>query len=1377
MTIRSNGLKGVVSIGLATVICGALLSCGGPVGSPEENGGKAPDLLVMSPTVSDPGPAAGARFTLSATVRNAGDGASEATLLRYYRSADATISRTDMEVGTDAVAALAASGTGKESVDLTAPDTAGTYYYGACVDAVTAETDATDNCSTSVKVAVPSTTEPQDRQDLVVTSPTVSDGAPAAGTAFTLSVAVSNAGREAAAATTVRYYQSADATITTSDTEVGTDAVAELAPSGSGSQSVELTAPSTPGTYYYGACVDAVAGESDMTNNCSTSAQVTVPEPEHPELVVTLPSVSDSRPPAGAEFTLSVTVRNAGGEAAAATTVRYYQSADATITMSDTQVGTGAVAELAATGSSSQSVELVAPATAGTYYYGACVDAVTDESDTTNNCSTAVQVTVPEPRRPDLLVTLPSVSDGRPVTGTSFTLSATVGNDGDGTAAATTVRYYRSTDATITTSDTQVGTGAVAELAAAGSASQSVDLVAPSTQGTYYYGACVDAVGDESDTTNNCSPSVEVSVQVTVTEPQGHPDLLVTLPSVSDGRPVTGTSFRLSATVSNDGDGSAAATTLRYYRSTDATITTSDTGVGTDAIAGLGADGSSSEYVDVTAPATAGPYYYGACVDTVTDESDTTNNCSAPVKVDVEEPTHPDLEVETPTVDDTSPETGATFTLSATVSNTGDAGSAATTLRYYRSADATITRSDTQVGTDSVGALAALGSSAESISLTASATAGPYYYGACVDAVTDESDTTDNCSASVEVDVEEPKYPDLKVGTPTVDDMTPETGATITLSATVSNAGDGRSAAATLRYYRSTDATITTSDTQVGTDSVGALAALGSSKESISLAAPSTPGPYYYGACVDAVTGESDTTNNCSASVTVTVTAPKLSVEDASAEEDDGPLHFPVTLEPVSGRTVTVRFATSDATATAGSDYISTTGTLTFAAGTGTQTITVSVTDDSQDEQDESLTVTLTSPSNATLQDATATGVIHDDDDDDDDHGDSQETATTVVPATVTTAQEPISGHLETDGDIDYFRVVADSGETVSAILDASAQPGNFVYRAFVRIESPSSTSSDSSTTVYVRVWSRLGTPTYSLAIWIRDANDPKDTTFDIELMYSSTAQPTASQKAIFRAAADKWESVITEGLDARLISISNMCRNGDTHDFGSWVDDLLIDIRVESIDGAGGVWASAATCTIRSHTSGLPYTSEVTFDSADINRLSSGNLRILALHEMGHALGFGALDAWDDSLVNSAYDYHRENPTSTTLPDTHFLGTAAVSAFNEIADSYTGGKVPVENDTQSYSSGSWDSHWRESVFRTEVMDSVVSSTAEKLSKVTIAALADLGYSVDYSQAESYTLPSSSALHPSPLNIRDEVRRGPVTALPFRDRQIVVIPP
>ena len=118
---------------------------------------------------------------------------------------------------------------------------------------------------------------------------------------------------------------------------------------------------------------------------------------------------------------------------------------------------------------------------------------------------------------------------------------------------------------------------------------------------------------------------------------------------------------------------------------------------------------------------------------------------------------HPDLEVVSPSVSDNSPAEGGSFTLSATVRNAGDEDSVATTLRYYRSTDATISVSDTQVGTVAVGALAASGSSAESVALTAPSSAGTYYYGACVDAVTDETDTTDNCSSSVKVDVLEEK--------------------------------------------------------------------------------------------------------------------------------------------------------------------------------------------------------------------------------------------------------------------------------------------------------------------------------------------------------------------------------------------------------------------------------------------------------------------------------------------------------------------------------------------------------------------------------------------------------------------------------------------
>ena len=137
----------------------------------------------------------------------------------------------------------------------------------------------------------------------------------------------------------------------------------------------------------------------------------------------------------------------------------------------------------------------------------------------------------------------------------------------------------------------------------------------------------------------------------------------------------------------------------------------------------------------------------------------------------------PDLEVETSS-DDTSPETGGSFTLSTTVTNAGDGESEATTLRYYLSADETINELDTEVGSALVGSLAPAGASDHSIGLPAPSTTGTYYYGACVDAVTDESDTTDNCSESVQVDVEDSTttHPDLEVETPSVDDASPEDG-------------------------------------------------------------------------------------------------------------------------------------------------------------------------------------------------------------------------------------------------------------------------------------------------------------------------------------------------------------------------------------------------------------------------------------------------------------------------------------------------------------------------------------------------------------------------------------------------------------------------
>ena len=907
MIIRSIGFTGISSRVVGALICAVLANCTALGPSDEQAAGKGPDLVVVSPTVSDSAPEAGATFTLSVTVRNGGDGSSAGTALRYYRSADVTITTSDAEVGTTAIGVLAPSASSSESVELTAPATPGTYYYGACVEAVTDESDTTNNCSASVEVTVPEPApepEPERHPDLMVTLPSVSDTGPAAGATFTLSATVRNGGDGSAEATVLRYYRSADATITRSDAEVGVTGIGALAASASSSESVELTAPATPGTYYYGACVEAVTDESDTTNNCSASVEVTVPEPapepepeRHPDLMVTLPSVSDTGPAVGAAFTLSATVRNGGDGPAEATMLRYYRSADATITRSDAEVAVTGIGALAASASSSESVELTAPATPGTYYYGACADAVTDESDTTNNCSTSVevgvQVTVPEPQgQPDLVVGPPSVSDSAPEAGATFTLSAMVRNDGEGTSSATTLRYYRSTDATVTTSDTEVGTDAIAELVAAESTDQAVDMTAPVTAGTYYYGACVDAVADESDTTNNCSSSV----QVTVREPPA--DLVVAALTVSESSPDAGATFTLSAEVRNDGGVSTAATTLRYYLSNDATIETSDTEVGTDDVPALAPSGTSTQSMSLTAPSTAGTYYYGACVDVATDESDTTNNCSTSAMVTVlaaqqPTPSRPDLVVLGVFLasGDLDGSPGRSFTLRSSLRNHGDGESAATTLRFYRSRNPTITTADVSVGTVEVGAIAASGgtSSVLELALTAPSTAGWYYYGVCVEAVTGESDTTNNCSLALTVTVDGPP-PDLIVHAPGVADNSREPGEMFWLLMTVQNQGDGGAAATTVRYYRSTDATITRSDTAVGTDEVNTLFRLQGYGASIRLTAPSTADTYYYGGCVDAVPRESDTTNNCSTSVAVTVAEPKPDlVVDSPSVSDSTP--------------------------------------------------------------------------------------------------------------------------------------------------------------------------------------------------------------------------------------------------------------------------------------------------------------------------------------------------------------------------------------------------------------------------------------------------------------------------------------------------------
>ena len=112
----------------------------------------------------------------------------------------------------------------------------------------------------------------------------------------------------------------------------------------------------------------------------------------------------------------------------------------------------------------------------------------------------------------------------------------------------------------------------------------------------------------------------------------------------------------------------------------------------------------------------------------------------------------------------------------------------------------------------------------------------------------------------------------------------------------------------------------------------------------------------------------------------VTEPIPAVSVADAEAVEGPGvQLAFVVTLNrgvKATDGTVTVDYATSNGSATAGSDYTATSGTLTFGVGQSSKTVNVTLLDDAHDEGNETMSLLLSNPVGMTIADGEGIGTI-----------------------------------------------------------------------------------------------------------------------------------------------------------------------------------------------------------------------------------------------------------------------------------------------------------------------------------------------------------------------------------------------------------------
>ena len=595
---------------------------------------------VSGPTSANRGDA----IAVNVTVANPSSSPAPASTVNLYLSVDGIITTGDILLGSIATPALAGGAQQALVANLTIPAgiAVGNYFIGAIVDPANLldEGSETNNALAGNVVNVGNVSI-----DLTVSALS----APA--TAFTgdlisISATVANLGTSSAAASSLYFFLASDPANSSSYVLIGTAAVGALAGGTSqvvgGSVPIPVTLP--PGTYSLVAVADAASTVIETNENNNSRVGNTVTTTTRPVdltlTAVTAPNTAKD----GASISITATVKNLGTATAAASTLRWYLSADNVITTADTPLASAATPSLAGGKLTKIGASAAVPASvpAGTYYIGAIVDpdnALAETSDANNALAGA---TIVVSYSVDLVMTA-TAGPTSGATGQNLTFTGTLMNQGaSGTSVGVTVGFYASTDTTITINDTKIASITVSPIAAGQSApvSVSVALLPGLAAGSYTIGAIADPdklVPESSDANNALAGN-------TITVSYG-PDLVMTAvagpTTVDSGQAVT-----LTATLLNQGIGAAglldsqaapapngAPFTVGFYMSDDPTITVRDRQIGTVTINVLGAGASMPLSVTVTIPTNLAPgtYYFGAIADAglVVRESNEVNNAMA----------------------------------------------------------------------------------------------------------------------------------------------------------------------------------------------------------------------------------------------------------------------------------------------------------------------------------------------------------------------------------------------------------------------------------------------------------------------------------------------------------------------------------------------------------------------------------------------------------------------------------------------------------------------------------------------------------------------------------------------------------------------------
>ena len=247
------------------------------------------------------------------------------------------------------------------------------------------------------------------------------------------------------------------------------------------------------------------------------------------------------------------------------------------------------------------------------------------------------------------------------------------------------------------------------------------------------------------------------------------------------------------------------------------------------------------------------------------------------------------------------------------------------------------------------------------------------------------------------------------------------------------------------------------------------------------------------------------------------------------------------------------------------------------------------------------------------------------------------------------------------------------------------------------------------------------------------------DSPFDIELVFLDDF--TADEQKVWHRIARRWESAIQMDFPDYTFSDTWSTTRVDYSILipaGEQIDDLRI--YVAKFDSSpGGAAGYGGPSLLRS--SSMPIIGLI-----DIKQEYStpfDHLWNIGLHEIGHVLGIGTI--WGNNGM-----LHHQNG------DAHFAGSQAIAAFNRAGGTdYQGAKVPVDR---------YGGHWHRSVLSGELMS--ISPQNNILSAITLGALSDLGYTVDFSAADPYELPSPGRLPGAAKPVADAVPFCSLEGLP-----------